>query len=141
MPFARQRSVMPDAAHPKPVGLVVSHHAERSSPTLGGPSSFTHAGRASPKVAGPLSSNSAGNSGALTALAISGGYLYIAGGLGTVGGHSYVKEVAVSTGSLVRTISGPSYDFSDPEAVLSAGTDLLVLDSGSNTITEFPKPR
>lgn len=78
----------------------------------------------------------------LTALTVSRGELYLAGGLDTLGpGHCFVKEVDASTGSLVKSISGLGYDFFDPEAILTDGGDVLVLDSGSNAVTRFPSPR
>lgn len=81
--------------------------------------------------------------GSVTALTISGGHLYIAGGLGSTGGpgQGFVREISVSTGTLMTTISGRAYDFLDPEVILAADGCIIVLDSGSSTITDFQVPK
>ena len=75
---------------------------------------------------------------ALTAVAAAGPELFVAGGLGTLGpGHCFVKDVHISTGLLAGAITGSPHDFVDPEAMLTMGADLLVLDSGANAVTEL----
>jgi hypothetical protein len=54
---------------------------------------------------------------------------------GTTGGNS-VSEVNISTGALVRALSGSRYRFNDPVALTRAGPDVFVANSIGNSLTE-----
>jgi hypothetical protein len=48
-----------------------------------------------------------------------------------------VTELSTSTGALVRVISGSSYKFDDPDAMVLAGSDLFVANRSGNSVTEL----
>src|ERR1019366_3353446 len=58
------------------------------------------------------------------ALALSGGYLFVANGAGRS-----VTELNASTGKLVRVISGSSYRFIGPDALAVSSGDLFVANA------------
>jgi outer membrane protein assembly factor BamB len=47
-----------------------------------------------------------------------------------------ITEIRARSGSLVRTVSGSSFAFTDPMALAVAGPDVFVADKGDNSVTE-----
>jgi outer membrane protein assembly factor BamB len=47
-----------------------------------------------------------------------------------------ITEIRASSGSLVRTVSGSRFAFSDPMAFAVSGADVFVADKGDNSVTE-----
>jgi DNA-binding beta-propeller fold protein YncE len=52
-------------------------------------------------------------------------------------GNNTVTEVAVSTGDLVRVLSGSSYAFNDPVAISATGAYVWVANEKTNTVTQI----
>ena len=54
------------------------------------------------------------------------------------GGEPSVVEVNQATGAVVRVISGRTYQFDGPDAMVVDGPDLFVLNGDGNSVTELP---
>jgi hypothetical protein len=65
------------------------------------------------------------------AVALSGDRLFVVNGGGSI------TELDTSTGALVRVISGPTYGFRSPDALVVAGADLFVANLEAGSITEL----
>jgi len=52
------------------------------------------------------------------------------------GGAGSLTEFSATTGLLVRTVTGVSGDFNNPNAILAVGPDIWVTNNGNGTLTE-----
>ena len=66
------------------------------------------------------------------ALTVAGDDLFVANNFG-----NSVTELDISTGALVRVVSGPAYRFNDPDALAVTSGDLFVANYAGNSVTEI----
>jgi DNA-binding beta-propeller fold protein YncE len=67
-----------------------------------------------------------------SALAVYGGYLFVANAAG-----NSVSVIDVATGELAKYLSGPAYGFAHPDAISVAGGHLFVLNGGPGFRTSY----